>query len=103
MSVLLALSYTCDEANIAFPRPAVVNVDNTAAIAFSKPSGGTGRTRLKHIDVRSEWVTVLRESGLVTTAHVDTGDQLADILTKILDQDSFTRLRDKLMHWCPFV
>ena len=103
MNGLLALSYTCDEANIAFPRPAVVNVDNTAAIAFSKPSGGTGRTRLKHIDVRSEWVTVLRESGLVTTAHVDTGDQLADILTKILDQDSFTRLRDKLMHWCPFV
>ena len=63
MSGLLALSYACDKANIAFPPPAIVNVDNTAAVAFSQPSGGTGRTRLKRIDVRSDWVTVLRESG----------------------------------------
>ncbi len=64
MNGLLALSYACDKANIAFPPPAIiVNVDNSAAVAFSQPSGGTGRARLKHIDVRSDWVTVLRESG----------------------------------------
>ena len=99
---LLGLSYACDEAGIDFPRPAVVNVDNMAAIAFSQAAGGTGRTRMRHIDVRAEWLQVLRNSGLVTTQHVTTREQLADIGTKIHDQETFVRLRDKLLHWFPY-
>jgi hypothetical protein len=63
MNGLLALSYACGKANIAFPPPTTVNVDSTAAVAFSQPSDGTGRTSLMHKDVRSDCVTVLRESG----------------------------------------
>ena len=58
---------------------------------------------MRHIDLRMAWVRVLRESGLITCVHVDTKNQLADILTnlKILDQKTFTEIRDKLMHYCP--
>jgi hypothetical protein len=79
---LLALSYVVDEAGLVFPRPAVVLVDNTAAIAFSRSTGSTGRSRMRHIDLRQAWVLVLRESGLITCVHVDTKNQLADIFTK---------------------
>ena len=87
---------------INFPRPAPVNVDNMAAIAFSQAAGGTGRTRMRHIDVRAEWLQVLRNSGLVTTQHVATREQIADIGTKLHDQETFVRLRDKLLHWFPY-
>ncbi len=101
---LLALSYVVDEAGLVtvFPRPAIAaQVDNTAAIAFSRSTGSNGRSRMRHIDLRMAWVRVLRESGLITCVHVDTKDQLADILAKVLDQKTFTEIRDKLMHYCP--
>ena len=98
---LLALSYVVDEAGLVFPRPAIVQVDNTAAIAFSRSTGSNGRSRMRHIDLRQAWVRVLRESGLITCVHVDTKNQLADIFTKLLDQKSFIEIRDKLMYYCP--
>ena len=98
---LLALSYVVEEAGLVFPRPAVVQVDNTAAIAFSRSTGSNARSRMRHIDLRLAWVRVLRESGLITCVHVDTKNQLADIFTKILDQKTFIEIRDKLMHYCP--
>ncbi len=55
---LLALSYVVDEAGLGFPRPAVVQVDNTAAIAFSRSTGSNGRSRMRHIDLRQAWVRV---------------------------------------------
>jgi hypothetical protein len=98
---LLALSYVVEEAGLVFPRPAIVQVDNTAAIAFSRNTGSNGRSRMRHIDLRLAWVRVLRESGLITCVHVDTKNQLADIFTKLLDQKTFIAIRDKLMHYCP--
>ena len=98
---ILSLSYAVEEAGFKFPKPAVVQVDNQAAIAFSKQADTGGRSRLRHIDLRQEWVHLLRESGLVACVHVSTVSNLADMLTKPLDTSTFRRLRDQLMYWCP--
>ena len=84
-----------------FPKPAVVQVGNQAAIAFAKQADTGGRSKLRHIDLRQHWVHLLRESGLVTCVHVSTVSNLADMLTKALDTSTFKRLRDQLMYWCP--
>ena len=98
---ILSLSYAVEEAGFKFPKPAVVHVDNHAAIAFAKQADTGGRSKLRHIDLRQHWVHLLRESGLVTCVHVSTVSNLADMLTKALDTSTFKRLRDQLMYWCP--
>ena len=98
---LLSLSYAVEEAGFEFPKPAVVQVDNQAAIAFSRQADTGGRSKLRHIDLRQQWVHLLRESGLVTCVHVSTVSNLGDLLTKALDTSTFRRLRDQLMYWCP--
>ena len=98
---ILSLSYAVEEAGFKFPKPAVVQVDNQAAIAFSRKSDTGGRSKLRHIDLRQSWVHLLRESGLVTCVHVSTVSNVSDLLTKALDTSTFRRLRDQLMYWCP--
>ena len=92
----LHLSYTADEMGIPFPQPMKMKVDNKAAIAFA--DNIAFKTKLKHIDVRQEWVRTLRNKNIVQTEHVPSKDNLADIFTKILDADTFESLRDRIMH-----
>ena len=91
----LHLSYTADEMGIPFPKPILMQVDNKAAIAFSDNSAF--KTKLKHIDVRQEWVKTLRNKNIIETTHVPSKDNLADLFTKILDADTFESLRDRMM------
>ena len=92
----LHLSYTADEMGIPFPQPILMGVDNKAAIAFSDNTAF--KTKLKHIDVRQEWVRTLRNKDILQTEHVPSKDNLADIFTKILDADTFEGLRNRMMH-----
>ena len=92
----LHLSYTADEMGIDFPKPIMMHVDNKAAIAFSNNTAF--KTRLKHIDVRQEWVQTLRNKSIIETKHVKSEENLADLFRKILDEATFTRLRDRIMH-----
>ena len=39
----------------------------------------------------------------MTPAHVDTKENLADLFTKILDKETFTCLRDEIMHPHPAI
>ena len=75
--------------------PLDLRVDNTTCIAFSK--GNVRRSKLKHIDVRQQWVEWLRSQDLVNLSYVDTKVNPADFYTKILDTDTFERLRDMMM------
>jgi hypothetical protein len=93
------LSYLADESGIDFPEPAVLQMDNTAAEAFSKNS--CFKSKLKHIDVRQEWVKTLRDKSLLTPTHVKSADNLADLFTKILPPATFIRLRDHIMKTLP--
>ena len=92
---ILALSYIHEESGFSPFLPAVLRVDNAAAIAFADDS--CNKTELKHIDVRQEWVIALRDSDCIVTLHVASKDNLADFYTKILPADDFERLRDLQM------
>ena len=94
---VLALSYVASEANVAFPSPFVLQVDNAAAQAFACQRRYAGRSRLRHIDARLEWVRCLRDSALVEVVHVDTHDNLADMFTKALSIGTFTAMRNRMM------
>ena len=97
---VLALSYVASEANVAFPSPFALQVDNAAAQAFACQQCYASRSRLRHIDARRrrlEWVRCLRDSGLVEVVHVDTHDNLADLFTKALSIQTFTALRNRMM------
>jgi hypothetical protein len=92
----LHLSYVVDEMkNIPFPKPIILDMDNTTAKAFMENT--CFKSKLKHIDVRQHWVRMLRDKNIVIPRHVNTFDNLADLFTKILDKNTFLRLVHQLM------
>lgn len=78
-----------------FPEPFNLQMDNAAAQIFSE--GTCKHSKMKHIDCAQEWVRVLRDRELLIPVHIDSKDNLADIFTKILEIETFTHLRSKLM------
>ena len=96
---MLQLSYIADEVGIDFPKPDVLNIDNTAVEAFTNDT--VIRTKLKHIDVRQDWVRVLRDHDIIVPKHIPSADNLADFFTKILFEAIFIRLRDQMMTELP--
>eukprot|EP00253_Pinus_taeda_P009205 PITA_09205 len=80
----------------------VIFCDNSSAIALSKNSMFHKRT--KHIDTRFHYIRELVNNGEIVLEHCRTHEQVADILTKPLDQKSFEFLRKCLdMTECPAV
>jgi len=66
--------------------------DNQAAIAISRNS--QSHTKMKHIDIRYHYV---REKALDETIDIQycpTNDMVADILTKVLTFNKFSKLRE---------
>jgi len=64
--------------------------DSTSAIAVGK--NPCLHSRSKHIDIHYHFLRDQYEKGVVDLVHVDTDDQLADILTKPLEETPFIRL-----------
>ena len=95
LSRLLYMSYACDEMGQAFDMPIEIGVDNATAITFA--SGTVKKSKLRHIDARQDWVQALRDSELVKLVKVPTKDNYADLMTKILEPETFTNLRDGMM------
>jgi hypothetical protein len=74
--------------------------DSTSAISVAKSPVLHSRT--KHIEVRYHFLRDNVEKGNIDLIHVPTEKQLADILTKPLDQATFARLRGELGVVLPF-
>ena len=91
----LAFSYAVEEMGLEFEFPFIMEVDNEAAKIFSEGNGG--RTKMKHIDCRQEWVKTLRDKKVVKCVHLDTKHNLADLFTKILPGQRFIELRDQCL------
>eukprot|EP00253_Pinus_taeda_P031978 PITA_31978 len=72
----------------------IIFCDNSSAIALSKNSVFHKRT--KHIDTRFHYIRELVRNGEIILQHCSTQEQVADILTKPLDQKSFEFLRKRL-------
>ena len=94
---ILALKYITEEANMFFPMPIELQVDNSTCKAFADDT--VVKSRMKHIDVRQEWVQILRDRNIFNIIHVPTDINVADIGTKILLYPTFLKLRDMIMFW----
>ena len=84
-----------------FPEPFTLMIDNSAAEVFMEDT--KGNTRLKHIDVRQNWVLEMRDRSKVVPEHVNTDDNLADLFTKPLAAPTFKRHVERIMWTKPIV
>ena len=71
-----------------------LKIDNQAAISLCK--NPVHHERSKHIDTRFHYIRECVEEGMIEVQHVNTNDQLADILTKSLGKQKFIEMRKKV-------
>ncbi|WVZ50178.1 hypothetical protein U9M48_001456 [Paspalum notatum var. saurae] len=76
------------------PRAPVLRVDNNSAIELAK--NPVLHDRSKHIDIRFHYIRECVAEGQVVLGHVDTAQQLADLLTKPLGQRRLAQLMVKI-------
>jgi hypothetical protein len=69
-----------------------INCDNSSSIKLSRNPILHGRC--KHIDVRYYFLRDLCKDGVIELKYCKTQDQLADIMTKALKIESFSKLRE---------
>ena len=70
--------------------PTRMLVDSTAAISIASKPGITSKT--EHIALRYHFVRKLITDGLIQTVKVPTQYNVADVLTKAVDKQTFMRL-----------
>ncbi|WVZ64012.1 hypothetical protein U9M48_013598 [Paspalum notatum var. saurae] len=92
-SQLLWMKATLSDFGLRFGR-IPVQVDSTSAISVAK--NPVLHSRTKHIDVRFHFLRDHYEKGDIDLIHVVSANQLADIFTKPLEFDAFTRLSGEL-------
>ena len=68
--------------------------DNTSAINLSK--NPTHHARTKHIDIKHHFLRDNISKEIISLEFINTENQIADILTKPLNQSTFTKLRREL-------
>ena len=84
-------TWKCEEMGMRTPNIIQMEVDNTQAISFQHKT--CPHTKLKGVfDLRWDWVRDLQNNNEVKTIHVDTKHNMADLLTKCLDNTEFNRL-----------
>ena len=75
--------------------PTVIHEDNTQAIGLAK--NPEHHARNKHLDVKLHFIRGMIEQGEISVQYISTVNQLADIMTKPLSRQVFTRLRDQIL------
>ena len=68
--------------------------DNESAVKLA--TNPVQHSRTKHIDIRHLFLRDHQQKGDIEVFHVSTENQLADIFTKPLDEQTFTKLRHEL-------
>jgi hypothetical protein len=96
-SQLLWITYTMSDFGEEYTH-VPLQCDSTSAISVAK--NPVLHSKTKHLEVRYHFLRDNIEKGKIALTHVPTHDQLADILTKPLDQETYTRLRGGA--WCVF-
>ena len=76
--------------------PTVLHVDNSGAVELSRDRKSCHRSR--HVDRRYFKVRELYFAGELRVEHVPTADNVADIFTKPLPFESFTRHKSRLLN-----
>jgi hypothetical protein len=78
------------EVEIDFQAPGVIKGDNKGAITLTKNM--KDHSKVKHINIRHHYIRELLQAGTITTEHVSSTDNLADLFTKPLARDHHHRL-----------
>ena len=71
-----------------------LKIDNQAAISLCK--NPVHHERSKHIDTRFRHIQDCIEEGVIEVQHVNTKDQLADILMKSLGRQKFLEMQERV-------
>ena len=85
----LHLSYIAEELGLPVERPIRVGLDANAALGFLENTGSSGR--MKHLDIRMDWIQQARDRSIVVYDKVDTKDIDADFFTKLHDKTDFDK------------
>ena len=73
-----------------------LETDSAAAKGFCSAEGATGK--MKHIDIRKNWVTELRDRKKCYIAKIPGAENPADFLTKVFTAAEFKRLEEYFVH-----
>ena len=88
------MCYVLEEMNIpGLTMPLPIGTDSSCAVAFAKE--GQTKTRMKHIDMRDEWVQDLRNRSKVNPYHLPGTENPSDLYTKIQTKTEFLKCRDR--------
>jgi hypothetical protein len=87
------LTQLLDELGMDYETP-IVRVDNQAAISYAQDM--SDYSKAKHIHLRYNFVWEIVARGEIKISYVKSTDIIADIFTKGLDQNSFSKHRRSL-------
>ena len=90
----LHMEYVGEELTISMPERPIVKCDASAAIGFADCVEGVGR--MKHIDLREQWVQQMRLNDTIKLKCDGTANK-ADQMTKILPLNAFKAEEEELM------
>ena len=85
----LQMQYIAEELMLYTPRMLPVFVDAEAAIGFARNNGGG--SKMKHIDIREQWVQSIRDKAQIKITKVCGKKNPADFFTKLMTNAEFAR------------
>lgn len=91
---ILWLRILLSELGLLSSSPLMLYCDNKAAINIA--NNPVQHDRTKHIEINRHFIKEKLGAGIICLPYVQTTNQLADILTKGLNPQSFCFIRDKM-------
>lgn len=85
----LQTQYLAEELQIPTSPQLRIWVDSSAAIGFARNNGGG--SKMKHLDVRKEWIQQIRDKEQITISKIDGEHNPADFFTKIMGPTDFEK------------
>ena len=86
---ILWLRMHLNDLGVTIASPVTIGIDNQAAIALAK--NPVLHEKTKHIDTRHFFIRQAVQQGLIRLQYINTGDNIADILTKHTKTDTFQK------------
>ena len=92
----LHLSYIIEELGQPIERPIRVGLDANAALGFLDNTGSSGR--MKHLDIREDWIQQARDRTIVEFHKEPTEEIDSDFFTKLHDKTEYDRKYARLAY-----